>query len=207
MENIEKLNEDRNVHGILVQLPLPEHLDAPVATSYIIPQKDVDGLTPYNMGMLVAGQGALTACTPAGIMRMLDHCSVDLKGMHAVIINRSTLIGKPLCNMLLARNATVTMCHSMTKSLEEHTRRADLIVTAVGNRDKFKLTPDMIKEGAVVIDVAISRYNGRLAGDADYDEIIGKASLATPVPGGVGPMTVAMLLKNTAMAAFVSAVD
>jgi len=134
-------------------------------------------------------------------MRMLEYCTVNLEGAHVVIINRSTLIGKPLCNLLLARNATVTVCHSKTRNLEEHTRRADIVVTAVGDRDRFKLTSDMIKDGSIVIDVAISRYNGKLAGDTDYDEIVRKASFATPVPGGVGPMTVAMLLKNTVAAA------
>jgi len=201
VKTITKLNDDSTVHGILVQLPLPEHLDEFKITSSILPAKDVDGLTPYNMGLLTAGKASLIACTPAGIMRMLEHYAVNLEGAHVVIINRSTLTGKPLCNLLLARNATVTVCHSKTRRLEEHTRRADIVVTAVGNRNRFKLTSDMIKDGSIVIDVAISRYNGKLAGDTDYDEIVRKASFATPVPGGVGPMTVAMLLKNTVAAA------
>ena len=149
-------------------------------------------------------KAVLVACTPSGVMEMFDYHGIDLEGKNVVLINRSNLVGKPLYHLLLEKNATVLTCHSKTKNLKEMCQSADIIITAVGNRNKFTLTPDMIKEGAVVIDVAISRFNERLAGDSDFDQIIQKASFATPVPGGVGPMTVAMLLKNTVTAASLS---
>ena len=199
---IDRLNGDDSVHGILVQIPLPGHLDEFSATSRISPLKDVDGLTPHNAGLLVAGKAVLVPCTPSGIMEMFDYHGIPLEGRHVVLINRSVLVGKPLCHLLLARDATVTACHSRTRGLADMCRAADIVITAVGNRERFVLTPDMIGEGAVVIDVAISRLaDGRLAGDSDFDQIIQKASYATPVPGGVGPMTVAMLLRNTITAA------
>ena len=198
---IDELNADSAVHGILVQLPLPAHLDEFATISRISPLKDVDGLTPHNAGLLASGRAALVACTPSGIMEMLDHYGIGLEGRNVALINRSILVGKPLYHLLLQKNATVTTCHSRTKNLPKICRDADIIVTAVGDRDRFVLTPDMISEGAVVIDVAVSRHRGRLVGDADYEGIIAKASYATPVPGGVGPMTVAMLLKNTVTAA------
>jgi len=198
---IDELNDDNSVHGILVQLPLPEQLDEFATTTRISPLKDVDGLTPHNAGLLAMNKAALVACTPSGIMEMFDYHKIDLEGKTVVLINRSNLVGKPLYHLLLQRNATVITCHSKTKNLEELCRQADIVITAVGNRDRFILTPDMIKDGAIVIDVAISRHNDKLAGDADFDQIIQKASYATPVPGGVGPMTVAMLLKNTITAA------
>ena len=201
---IDNLNSDDTVHGILVQLPLPEQLNEFATISRISPIKDVDGLTPHNVGLLAMGKAALVACTPSGVMEMFDYHQIELEGKNVVLINRSNLVGKPLYHLLLERNATVTTCHSRTKNLEEICRNADVIISAVGNRTKFTLTSDMIKEGAVVIDVAITRFNERLAGDADYNEIIQKASFATPVPGGVGPMTVAMLLKNTITAASLS---
>lgn len=203
-ELIDSLNKDKSVHGILVQLPLPEQLDEFVTTSKILPTKDVDGLTPYNAGLLTMGKAVLKACTPSGIMEMFDYYHIDLVGKNVVMINRSNLIGKPLYHMLLEKNATVTTCHSKTANLSEITRTADIVITAVGNRERFTLTPDMIKEGAVVIDVATGRKNGKLVGDCDFDKIIEKASYATPVPGGVGPMTIAMLLKNTVTAASLS---
>lgn len=201
---IDELNSDRSVHGILVQLPLPGQLDEFAAISRISPLKDVDGLTPYNAGLLAMKKAALVACTPSGVMEMLDYHGIDLEGKNIVLINRSNLVGKPLYHLLLEKNATVQTCHSRTRNLAELCQNADIVITAVGDRDRFTLTQDMIKEGAIVIDVAISRHKDRLVGDADYDDIIQKASLATPVPGGVGPMTVAMLLKNTITAASLS---
>ena len=201
---IDELNSDSQVHGILVQLPLPKHLDEFTTISRISPLKDVDGLTPHNAGLLSMKKAALVACTPSGVMEMFDYHNIDLEGKNIVLINRSNLVGKPLYHLLLQRNATVITCHSKTKNLDQVCREADIVISAVGDRTKFTLTSDMIKEGAVVIDVAITRHNDKLAGDADYDEIISKASFATPVPGGVGPMTVAMLLKNTVTAASLS---
>ena len=200
-ETIDNLNKDTSVHGILVQLPLPDQLNEFTTTSKIAPLKDVDGLTPYNVGLLSMKKAALVACTPSGIMEMFDYHNINLQGKNVVLINRSNLVGKPLYHLLLERNATVITCHSKTKNLEELCLVADIIITAVGDRTKFTLTPEMIKEGAVVIDVAISRHEEKLVGDTNYDQIIQKASFATPVPGGVGPMTVAMLLKNTITAA------
>jgi methylenetetrahydrofolate dehydrogenase (NADP+)/methenyltetrahydrofolate cyclohydrolase len=201
---IDELNSDSQVHGILVQLPLPKHLDEFTTISRISPLKDVDGLTPHNAGLLSMKKAALVACTPSGVMEMFDYHNIDLEGKNIVLINRSNLVGKPLYHLLLQRNATVITCHSKTKNLDQVCREADIVISAVGDRTKFTLTSDMIKEGAVIIDVAITRHNDKLAGDADYDEIISKASFATPVPGGVGPMTVAMLLKNTVTAASLS---
>ena len=201
---IDSLNNDSAVHGILVQLPLPEHLDEFTTTSRIFPIKDVDGLTPHNVGLLSIGKAVLKACTPSGIMEMFDYYDIDLSGKNVVIINRSNLIGKPLYHMLLEKNATVITCHSKTKNLKEICQSADIVISAVGDRSKFVLTPEMIKKDAIVIDVAISHHDGKLVGDADYEKIIEKASYVTPVPGGVGPMTVAMLLKNTITAASLS---
>ena len=198
---IDCLNSDDSVHGILVQLPLPPHLDEFEAILRISPAKDVDGLTPHNAGLLAMGKADLVACTPSGVMEMFRHHGIELEGKSVVLINRSNLVGRPLYHLLLGGNATVTTCHSKTAGLDLICRDADIIITAVGNRDRFVLTPDMVRDGAVVIDVAISRFEGRLVGDADYEGIIKKASFATPVPGGVGPMTVAMLLKNTVTAA------
>jgi len=200
-ETIDNLNKDTSVHGILVQLPLPDQLNEFTTTSKIAPLKDVDGLTPYNVGLLSMKKAALVACTPSGIMEMFDYHNINLQGKNVVLINRSNLVGKPLYHLLLERNATVITCHSKTNNLEELCHLADVIITAVGDRTKFTLTAEMIKEGAVVIDVGISRYEEKLVGDTNYDQIIQKASFATPVPGGVGPMTVAMLLKNTITAA------
>ena len=194
---IDELNADISVNGILVQLPLPEHLNEFATTSRISPIKDVDGLTPHNAGLLAMKKAALVACTPSGVMEMFDHHNIDLEGKNIVLINRSNLVGKPLYHLLLEKNATVLTCHSKTKDITKFCQLADIVITAVGDREKFILTPEMIKEGAIVIDVAISRFVEHLVGDGDYEKIIEKASFATPVPGGVGPMTVAMLLKNT----------
>ena len=201
---IANLNKDSAVHGILIQLPLPKQLDEFVTISRISPLKDVDGLTPHNTGLLAMKKAVLVACTPLGIMEMFDYHGIDLDGKNIVLINRSNLVGKPLYHLLLEKNATVLTCHSRTKNLTELCQSADVIITAVGDRSKFTLTPEMIKEGAVVIDVAISRIQEKLVGDSDFEQIIQKASFVTPVPGGVGPMTVAMLLKNTITAASLS---
>ena len=194
---IDELNADVSVHGILVQLPLPKHLNEFAVTSRISPIKDVDGLTPHNSGLLSVKKAVLVACTPSGVMEMFDYHNINLEGKNIVLINRSNLVGKPLYHLLLEKNATVITCHSRTKDIEKFCKSADIIITAVGDRTKFILTPEMIKEGSVVIDVAISRFEDKLVGDCDYEKIIEKASFVTPVPGGVGPMTVAMLLKNT----------
>ena len=203
-ETIDSLNKDHSIHGILVQLPLPQQLNEFETISRISPIKDVDGLTPHNMGLLSMGKAVLKACTPSGIMEMFDYYNIDLSGKNVVLINRSNLIGKPLYHLLLEKNATVITCHSKTKNLKEISKSADIVITAVGDRTKFVLTADMIKEGAVVIDVAISKNEEKLVGDIDFEEIIKKASYVSPVPGGVGPMTVAMLLKNTVTAASLS---
>ena len=203
-EIVGNLNRDNAVHGILVQLPLPKQLDEFSTTSQISPLKDVDGLTPHNVGLLAMKKAALVACTPSGIMEIFDFHKIELEGKNIVLINRSNLVGKPLYHLLLEKNATVITCHSRTKNLVELCQTADIIITAVGDRNKFTLTSDMIKNDAIIIDVAISKFQGKLVGDADFDEIIQKASFVTPVPGGVGPMTVAMLLKNTITAASLS---
>ncbi len=200
-ELIQKLNDDDSIHGILVQLPLPKHLNEFNTTTQILPEKDVDGLTPPNVGLLAIGKAMLVACTPSGIIEMCKYYNIDLEGKNVAVINRSNLVGKPLYHLLLQNNATVTTCHSRTKDLKKICLESDIIITGVGNREIFKLTPDMVKDGAIVIDVATTRHEGKLSGDAEYPEIIEKASFASPVPGGVGPMTVAMLLKNTVTAA------
>jgi len=198
---IDNLNQDKDIHGILVQLPLPKHLNEFTTVSRISPLKDVDGLTPQNVGLLAIGKSILKPCTPSGIMEMFYYYKIELESKNVVLINRSNLIGKPLYHLLLQNNATVTTCHSKTRNLKEICQTADIIITGVGDRTKFTLTSDMIKKDSIVIDVAISRKDGKLIGDADFDDIIQKASWITPVPGGVGPMTVAMLLKNTVTAA------
>lgn len=200
-ETIRKLNADDMIHGILLQLPLPRHLDPLESTSMISPDKDVDGLTAHNIGLLAMGVPKLVPCTPLAIMSILEYCKIDLVGKIVTIINRSNLVGKPMQQLLLQKDATVITCHSKTKDIAKFCRIADVVITAVGNRRVFELRPDMLKDGCVVIDVAITRHNGKMVGDADYDKIVSKVSHITPVPGGVGPMTVAMLLKNTVTAA------
>ena len=198
---IDNLNQDKDVDGILVQLPLPKHLNEFTTVSRILPLKDVDGLTPQNVGLLAIGKSILKPCTPSGIMEMFYYYKIELEGKNVVLINRSNLVGKPLYHLLLQNNATVTICHSKTKNLKEICQTADIVITGVGDRTKFTLTSDMIKKDSIVIDVAISSQDGKLVGDADFDDVIQKASFVTPGPGGVGPMTVAMLLKNTVTAA------
>ncbi|MEM2143161.1 MAG: bifunctional 5,10-methylenetetrahydrofolate dehydrogenase/5,10-methenyltetrahydrofolate cyclohydrolase [Candidatus Thorarchaeota archaeon] len=194
LELVRRLNNDPTVHGILVQLPLPRHINEETILSEIDPLKDVDGFSPRNIYRLFNGAEMLSAATPQGIAVMLDHLGIELEGKHAVIVNRSNIVGKPLIFLLLNRNMTVTICHSRTKDLAQHTRNADVLVTAIGRRksaeDPFFITADMVKEGAVVIDVA-TPY-----GDCDFESLKCKVSYITPVPGGVGPMTITMLLKN-----------
>ena len=195
------LNADPSVNGILLQLPLPGDLGARRMTDLIDPSKDVDGLTTANAGRLVYGESDLVPCTPRGVMELLHHYGVKIKGSHVVIINRSTLVGKPLHHLLLNEDATVTVCHSKSEGLPSMAQHADILITAVGRKPGFSVTADMVKEGAVVVDVAMNRVGGKLSGDVDFDEVSAKASLITPVPGGVGPMTVTMLMKNTLIAA------
>lgn len=197
---IEKLNKRADISGILLQSPLPKHLDINVAFRAIDPSKDVDGFHPMNVGKLVLGQDTFVACTPYGVMRMLEAYNINIEGKNAVIIGRSNIVGKPLVQCLLSKNATVTVCHSRTKNIEEITKKADLIVAALGKANFVK--EDMVKEGCVVIDVGINRLeNGKLVGDVDFEQVSKKASYITPVPGGVGPMTIAMLMENVVKAA------
>ena len=196
---LERLNAEPAVSGILLQLPLPGKLDADAMTATIVPEKDVDGLTPLSAGLLAHGQEGLVPCTPAGIMELLLHSRVELEGARAVVIGRSQLVGKPLAQLLLAANATVTHCHSRTRDLAAVCREADVIVAAVGRPDT--VTGDMVREGVVVVDVGMNRTETGLVGDVDFDSVSAKAGAITPVPGGVGPMTIAMLLSNTVRAA------
>lgn len=196
---IDTLNADPEVHGILVQLPLPSGFDAEEVIARISPEKDVDGLSPMNLGSLVRVLPAPRACTPFGVMKMLDSYGIDPAGKHAVVVGRSTLVGKPMALLLLNANATVTVCHSRTPDLAAVCRGADILVAAVG-RTKM-ITSDYVKAGAVVIDVGINRTDEGLVGDVDYDDVLPVASAITPVPGGVGPMTRAVLMSNTVAAA------
>jgi methylenetetrahydrofolate dehydrogenase (NADP+) / methenyltetrahydrofolate cyclohydrolase len=196
---INELNHDKNVHGILVQIPLPHQIETSI-TNMVNHQKDVDGLTSYNLGLLLEGTPKLIPCTPLGILELLDFYNIEVNGMDVAIINRSNLVGKPLSILLMNRDATVTIFHSKSKNLEDRLRNFDCIITAVGNRKNFTLRSNMVKEGAVIFDVGISRTNGKIQGDVDFKSVSEKAAYITPVPGGVGPMTVTMLLKNTVLA-------
>jgi len=197
---LRRLNADPKVHGILLQLPLPTGLDEDEAIAAIAPEKDADGLHPTNLGRLLAGVPSVVPCTPAGCLEILDHYGCDLKGAEAVVIGRSRLVGKPLAQLLLARHATVTMCHTRTRDLAAHTRRADVLCVAAGR--PRTVTGDMVQEGAWVIDVGINRLEtGKLVGDVEFESVAARARAVTPVPGGVGPMTIAMLLRNTLRAA------
>lgn len=193
---ISYLNDNPDVTGMILQLPLPKHLDENALLDLIDPDKDVDGCHYVQKGRLWTGRDSLVACTPCGVMKLLDYYNIELQGKNAVVVGRSNLVGKPLAQLLLDRNCTVTICHSKTQSLKEITSRADIVCVAIG-KAKF-LTADMVKEGAVVIDVGMDRdENGKLCGDVDFDSVAPKCSYITPVPGGVGPMTVTMLLANT----------
>jgi methylenetetrahydrofolate dehydrogenase (NADP+)/methenyltetrahydrofolate cyclohydrolase len=199
-ETIRKINADPSVHGILLQLPLPKGLDENEAVNAIAPAKDADGLHPVSLGNLLAGKPSMVPCTPGGCIEILDHYGIPLEGAEAVMVGRSRLVGKPLAQLLLARNATVTMCHTRTRDLAEHCRQAEILCVAAG-RPRF-ITGDMVKEGAVVIDVGVNRLEtGKLAGDVEFDAASKRARAITPVPGGVGLMTIAMLMKNTLLAA------
>jgi methylenetetrahydrofolate dehydrogenase (NADP+)/methenyltetrahydrofolate cyclohydrolase len=199
LATLEKLNHNPRVHGILLQLPLPPHLDAERVTQSIVPEKDVDGLTWASLGSLIAGHAVFEPCTPAGVIALLERSGVAMDGRHAVVVGRSVIVGKPLALMLMAHGATVTICHSRTRGLADHTRRADILVAAVG-RPRF-ITGEMIKPGATVIDVGINRLpDGKLAGDVDFQPARDVAGWITPVPGGVGPMTIAILISNTVRA-------
>ena len=197
---INVLNLDDSIHGILVQLPLPKHIDTNVVLAAIDPRKDVDGFHAVNVGKLVSGLDGFVPCTPLGVMEILKEYGIDVAGLNAVVIGRSNIVGKPMANLLLNASATVTVTHSKTKNLKEICKNADLIVAAIGK--PFFLKADMVKDGAVVVDVGINRLDdGTLVGDVDFDEVAPKCSYITPVPGGVGPMTIAMLLNNTILAA------
>jgi len=199
VETIRKINADPSVHAILLQLPLPKGLDENEAVNAIAPAKDADGLHPVSLGNLLAGKPSMVPCTPGGCLEILDHYGIPLEGAEAVVVGRSRLVGKPLAQLLLARNATVTMCHTRTRELGAHCRRADILCVAAG-RPHF-ITGDMVKAGAVIIDVGVNRLDtGKLAGDVDFESASKQARAITPVPGGVGLMTVAMLMKNTLLA-------
>lgn len=196
LARVDALNNDPAIHGILVQLPLPAHIDAQKVIEAISPAKDVDGFHVASAGALMTGLPGFWPCTPHGCMKMLEHIGYDLRGKHAVVIGRSNIVGKPMALMLLQANATVTVCHSATRDLATHTRQADVVVAAVGKRNV--LTADMVKPGAVVIDVGMNRNEaGKLCGDVDFDGVKEVAGWITPVPGGVGPMTITMLMANT----------
>jgi methylenetetrahydrofolate dehydrogenase (NADP+) / methenyltetrahydrofolate cyclohydrolase len=200
LATIEEINRDPGIHAILLQLPLPPGLDEDLTINAIAPEKDADGLHPLNLGNLLAGRPTLIPCTPAGCLEILDHYAVDLKGAEAVVLGRSRLVGKPLAQLLLGRHATVTTCHTRTRDLAAHTRRADVLCVAAGKPGV--VSGDMVKEGAVVIDVGINRLDsGKLVGDVEFESASRTARAITPVPGGVGPMTIAMLLRNTFLAA------
>ena len=198
---VDKLNEDPKIHGILVQLPLPRHLDEQRILLRIRPEKDVDAFHPYNVGRIMIGDYHYLPCTPAGVMELLKRSGIDCNGKECVVVGRSNIVGKPMAMLLLQANGTVTICHSRTKNLSEATCRADILVAAIGKPEFF--TADMVKEGAVVIDVGMNRRpsDGKLCGDVDYASVEPVASYITPVPGGVGPMTITMLMQNTLRAA------
>ena len=203
LSEIARLNADEKVHGILVQLPLPKHISEEKILNSISPMKDVDAFHPENVGKIMLGKYAFLPCTPAGVMELLSFYNVDIEGKECVVLGRSNIVGKPMSQLLLAKNGTVTVCHSRTRNLAEVTKRADILVVAIG-KAKF-VGKEMVKEGAVVIDVGINRMDdGKLCGDVDFDAVSEVASMITPVPGGVGPMTITMLLKNTLTAAKLS---
>ncbi len=200
LETIAGINRDPSLHGVLLQLPLPKGMDEDQAVAAIAPEKDADGLHPVNLGNLLGGRPGAVPCTPAGCVEILDHYGIPIEGADAVVVGRSRLVGKPLAQLLLARHATVTMCHSRTRDLAGHCRRADILCVAAGKAGM--ITGDMVKDGAVVIDVGVNRLpTGKLAGDVHFDSVAPKARAITPVPGGVGPMTIAMLMRNTYLAA------
>lgn len=200
LDLIDKLNKNETIHGILLQSPIPKGLDINEAFRAINPKKDVDGFNPFNVGKLCLGQDTFVSCTPFGIIKLLGEYNIEIEGKNAVVVGRSNIVGKPMMQCLLNKNATVTVCHSKTKDLKEVTKKADILVVAIG-RANF-ITKDMVKKGAVVVDVGINRTdNGKLCGDVEFEEVSKVASYITPVPGGVGPMTIAMLMNNIVKAA------
>ena len=200
LATIHELNDDDDIHGILVQLPLPRHINPTTIIESINPEKDVDGFHPYNLGRLFTGNPYHTACTPKGILELIDRHGISIEGKEAVIVGRSNIVGKPLALLLLNRHATVTICHTKTRNLAEVTKRAEILIAAAGKPEM--ISADMVRDGAIVIDVGVNRMDdGRLIGDVAFAEVLEKASFITPVPGGVGPMTIAMLLHNTLAAA------
>jgi methylenetetrahydrofolate dehydrogenase (NADP+)/methenyltetrahydrofolate cyclohydrolase len=200
LETIERINQDPNIHGLLIQLPLPKHIDTTKVLEAVSPAKDVDGFHPYNVGRLVAGLDSFAPCTPLGVMEMFKEYNIDVKGLDACVVGASNIVGKPMQALLLNEFATVDICHIYTKDLASHTKRADILIVGVGKINL--ITEDMVKDGAIVIDIGINRTeDGKLVGDVDFENVSKKASYITPVPGGVGPMTIAMLLKNTIKAA------
>ncbi len=203
LQLIDTLNVDPEIHGILVQMPLPKHIDETAVIDRIIPSKDVDAFNPVNVGKIMTGDFDFLPCTPAGVMELLKYYNIDVAGKHCVVIGRSNIVGKPMSMLMLHANATVTICHSRTKDLAQMVSQADIVVAAVG-RAGF-VTADMVKDGAVVVDVGINRNaDGKLCGDVDFENVSKKASYITPVPGGVGPMTIAMLMQNTLTSAKLS---
>ena len=192
---VNELNQKVNINGILVQLPLPNHIDEHLIVNSILPHKDVDGFTPVNLGNLVCNNTFLVPATARAVLRLIESTGIEIEGKNAVVVGRSNIVGKPTAMMLLEKNATVTICHSKTKNLAEQTKKADILVVAVGTPKL--ITKGMIKEGAVVIDVGINRINGKIVGDVDFENVKNTAGYITPVPGGVGPMTIAMLMENT----------
>jgi methylenetetrahydrofolate dehydrogenase (NADP+)/methenyltetrahydrofolate cyclohydrolase len=198
---IEKLNQDENIDGILVQLPLPKHINTDKILALIDPSKDVDGFHPFNVGQIVTGLDGFAPCTPLGMIRLLEKYEINPQGKNVVVVGASNIVGKPIANLLLNLNATVEVCHIYTKNLKEHTLKADILVVAVGKENL--ITADMVKDGVIVLDVGINKSSetGKIVGDVDFENVSKKASYITPVPGGVGPMTIAMLLENTVKSA------
>ena len=200
LEIIQMINQNPNIDGVLVQLPLPKHIDTTKIIEAIDPKKDVDGFHPFNVGRLVSGLDGYVPCTPLGVMRLLKAYNIDPKGLDACVVGASNIVGKPMMNLLLNAFATVDICHIYTKNLKEHTQKADLVIVGVGKVNL--ITEDMVKEGAIVIDIGINKTSeGKIVGDVDFEHVAPKCSYITPVPGGVGPMTIAMLLENTILAA------
>lgn len=199
LSTIRMINENPKIHGLLVQLPLPGHIDSTKILEAISPKKDVDGFHPFNLGKLVAGLDTFAPCTPLGVMELLAEHGVEVKGKDCVVVGASNIVGKPMASLLLNAGATVDICHIFTKDLKEHTKKADMIFVGVGKPNL--ITADMVKEGVVVVDIGINKVGDKLVGDADFDSVAPKCSYITPVPGGVGPMTIAMLLSNTLKAA------
>lgn len=199
LSTIEMINNNPNIHGLLVQLPLPKHIDTTKILEAVTPEKDVDGFHPYNMGRLVEGLDSFAPCTPLGVMELFKEYNIDVKGKDVCVVGASNIVGKPMWALLVNAWATVDICHIETKDLSAHTKRADIVIVGVGKVNL--ITADMIKEGAIVVDIGINKVDGKIVGDVDFENVSKKASYITPVPGGVGPMTIAMLLKNTIKAA------